>query len=243
VKVEMTKDHILAEIRRTAAANGGVPLGQARFSTETGIRYSDWHGKYWARFGDAVREAGFTPNQLNSAYSDSDLLDKLAALTRELGRFPVAGELRLKARADKTFPSHNVFHRLGKKAELARKLQEHCEARGFRDVAAICAPVATADAEGDEDKATTAPTQFGWVYLLKSGRYHKIGRTNAVGRRERELAIQLPERAVVVHSIKTDDPAGIEDYWHRRFNDRHKNGEWFELTAADIAAFKRRRFM
>lgn len=48
------------------------------------------------------------------------------------------------------------------------------------------------------------------MYLLRSGRFYKIGRSNAVGRRERELAIQLPERAALVHSIKTDDPSGIE---------------------------------
>lgn len=84
---------------------------------------------------------------------------------------------------------------------------------------------------------------MGFVYLLKAGRFHKIGRTNAVGRQERELAIQLPERAKVVHSIKTDDPTGIEEYWHKRFNNRRKNGEWFELTLSDVAAFKRRKFM
>jgi hypothetical protein len=36
---------------------------------------------------------------------------------------------------------------------------------------------------------------FGSVYLVKSGPYYKIGSTNAVGRREYELAIQLPEKA------------------------------------------------
>ena len=53
----------------------------------------------------------------------------------------------------------------------------------------------------------------GFVYLTKFGRHFKIGRTNAVGRRERELAIQLPEKSRTVHVIETDDPDGIEAYY------------------------------
>jgi len=48
------------------------------------------------------------------------------------------------------------------------------------------------------------------VYLIKSGRFYKIGRSNAAGRREREIALQLPEKADTVHVIRTDDPPGIE---------------------------------
>ena len=54
----MTKDHILAEICRTAAPNGGMPLGRERFFAETGIKEPDWRGKYWVRWSDAVRAAG-----------------------------------------------------------------------------------------------------------------------------------------------------------------------------------------
>jgi hypothetical protein len=136
---EVTKEHILSEIRKAAKANGGAPLGRERFERETGVKESHWLGRFWPSWGDAVREAGFAVNPWNAAYPEEHLL--------------------------------------------------------------------------------------------------------AVGRRERELAIQLPEKSKTVHVIETDDPEGIEAYWHRRFAARRANGEWFALDTTDVAAFKRRRFM
>jgi len=70
----MNRQQILAEIRRTAQVNGSKPLGQARFFKQTGFKVSDWFGKYWSRWGDAVREAGFTPNTLQARYDGDELI-------------------------------------------------------------------------------------------------------------------------------------------------------------------------
>jgi len=116
------KSHIISEIARTAAANGERPLGLARFETETGITYTDWFGIYWAKWGDAVSDAGFLPNKLNAAFDDEWLLGKYAGLAQEVGQLPTMDELRLKRRRDPEFPSWNTFARLWNKTETIKKL-------------------------------------------------------------------------------------------------------------------------
>ena len=66
----ISRDHILLEVKRTAAANGGKPLGRRAFFTETGIKESDWSGRFWARWNDVLKEAGVGPNKLNEARED-----------------------------------------------------------------------------------------------------------------------------------------------------------------------------
>lgn len=231
---------IVAEIKRTAAENGGKPLGRLRFEIETGIRPHEWM-KYWSRFSDAHREAGLEPNEPTSAYEEVALIRRLVELARELGRFPTQADRRVKAHADPTFPSLRTFDkRLGNKRELVAKVAAFCQQNPeFADALQWCEilPVRS------ETAAKSDAANDGFVYLIKSGRFYKIGRTNSVGRRERELTIQLPEQATTIHAIKTDDPDGIEAYWHKRFEPKHKNGEWFDLTAQDVSAFRRRKFM
>jgi hypothetical protein len=241
--MRVTKEHVLSEIRRTAAENGGQPLGRGAFFNATGIRESDWIGKWWPRWNDVLAEAGLPPNQMNPRRPDDDMLQRLAELLRELGHYPVIAELKMKASTDKTFPSPKTFDRFGGKRGVAARLQAFAVERSLDDVAALCAPVLEGGDEDDSAAVTLEAAPVGVVYLVKSGRFYKVGRSNAVGRRQYELAIQLPEKATLVHSIATDDPPGIEGYWHRRFADRRRNGEWFELTTADVSAFRRRKFM
>jgi hypothetical protein len=240
----MRKQQIISEIKRTAAANGGVPLGQNRFFSETGIKVSAWRGRYWARWSDALSEAGFEANTMQQPYDETQLLDHYINMARELGRLPTLSEIDLRHREDESLPTTNAYRKFGSKGQLAARILEYAEQKPeLADVINVCAPLA-AKAEPPESGLSSAnQAEDGFVYLIRSGRHFKIGKTNAVGRRERELAIQLPEPTKRVHVIRTDDPTGIERYWHDRFADRRKSGEWFELTPADVKAFMRRKFM
>ena len=250
--LETKKRRILTEIQRTADANAGVPLGVARFTQETGIKDSDWRGKIWPRWGDALQEAGFQPNKLQIAYNDELLIEKIIGLARELGHFPVATEIKMKARSDDNFPWHNTFGRFGSKQQFAARIIDYCKDHvGYEDVAALCEPVAEKHKlrKSDDASPTTSveSTKEGYVYLglLKLGheKRYKIGKAVLVERRRDQISLQLPEDLELVHAITTDDAYGIEDYWHRRFAAKNTKGEWFSLSRQDIEAFKRRRFM
>jgi hypothetical protein len=238
----VTKEHILSEIRRTAV--NGAPLGIQRFEKKTGIRQSDWAGRFWTCWSDAVREAGFKPNRWQEAFSEEHLLVSLISLTREVGRFTTSNDLRLKHRSDPSFPSHNTFDRLGRKADRARKMLEFCTLRDdFGDVADIARSCVTSSALTEPEPDEPEGEDFGFVYLMKSGKHYKIGRSVSAEKRAYEIQLQLPEELKIIHKIKTDDPAGIEAYWHQRFSDKHVRGEWFKLNSHDIKAFRRRKFM
>ena len=238
-----SRDEILDAIRRFAKANGIVP-GRLALETEAGIKESDWRGVYWAKYSDAVKEAGLEPNKITTAYPKEHLLETLATLTRELGHIPTYSELRLKGRNQPGIPT--VFSRLGSKPEIVALLLGFCKGRyEFDDVRTICENTLSS-IPSDDEGSNVSDESDGFVYLTKSGRHYKIGRTNDLDRHERELRNQTVEKNVRIHTIRTDDPSGIEAYWHRRFEDKRvrPDGEWFALTAKDVAAFKRRnKFM
>jgi len=198
----MDRQTIIDEIKRTAAENGGTPLGVRRLETEAGIKPHHWQ-KYWARISDAHREAGLDPNSRSEPYSRDTLVPLLVELARNLGRFPTDRDLRLKSTAD-GWPTNSVFNRsLGGKVQRVALVTAWCQTHpGNDDVLALCAAHEQAVEKENETPDTSAD---GFVYLLKSGRYYKIGKTNHAGRRERELAIQLPDAATTVHTIKSPE--------------------------------------
>ena len=77
----------------------------------------------------------------------------------------------------------------------------------------------------------------GYVYLLHSaevsGRY-KIGHTNNLKRRMKELRTGISVEHNLVHFIVTDDSAGLEREFHQRYKMDRKHREWFDLSPAQV---------
>ena len=244
----MDKEHILSEIRRTADQNDGVPLGIDRFQEETGIRKEDWYGIHWAKWTDAQIEAGLPPNQFgNEPFSRDHLLRKFCAYIIELGDFPTKPQLKLKRHQDGTFPNITTLARqLGNKSDMIASALEFSRSHAeFAAAAAACelALEALPKRKAEPEVATTGAGVIGHVYLLKHDKVYKIGKSIDAARRYKDIKVQMPHRTEEVHVIETDDPSGIEAYWHNRFRDKRLEGEWFALSSADVKAFKQRKFM
>jgi hypothetical protein len=148
------------------------------------------------------------PNQLQSKASVDFLVSKFAEACRHHGKIPTEGELRIYARSDPAFPSHSTFfNRFSMKAELLRNLREWVVKAGdYDDVLAMlpepaAAPIARTPRLASHD---------GFVYLLRSGAHYKIGNSDEIEQRLKEIKVALPEATILGHTIVTDDPSGIE---------------------------------
>jgi len=182
------------------------------------------------------------PNRPAEAYTDEYLIEHLVALARKLGRYPSWREWRIERLTNAQFPNEtSISKRLGTTQDAARTVHDYCQSReGYEDVLALVEEVVKRPPRRTDGNA--GGTTTGIVYLIKSGQQYKIGKTANLEQRSRQFAIQLPHPHVIVHKIETDDIAGIEGYWHRRFeHKRLGTSEWFALSAADVNAFQRRR--
>jgi hypothetical protein len=217
------RDRIISEIKRIASATGGEPPGRGVFLRETGIKESAWRGRYWARWGDALKEAGFEPNELQPKKIErSLLLSKLAEAFRHYGKVATTAELRMYRSTDPAFPSHSTLdNHFPTKTEMIICLREWLvNVDGYDDVLAMLPKPKAASKE----RMLRTVTKHGFVYLLRSGAYYKIGKSDEIERRIKEIRVALPEATTLEHTISTDDPTGIETYWHKRFADCRVNG-------------------
>lgn len=232
------RELIIAQIKRIAGLNGGQAPGQKAFRASTGIPDHKWRGVHWVRWSDALADAGFEARDWVEKLDSDALLQQFAQLILFAGRMLTDAELRMMRRNDHSVPSPKTLrtHFAGRGA-LLRALHALAASDSSLNQLSIILPP-----EVEDSHRPTSKTSDGHVYLIRSGPYFKIGRSNQIEKRVREIRVALPDQAELVHAIVTDDPAGIEAYWHRRFASCRANGEWFKLSPEDLKVFQRRRF-
>ena len=237
-----TKEQIVSEIRRLAKLNNGH-ISKRKFITTTGISERQILGRHWATWNEALTEAGVATSRFFQPKTDETLiLAAFAELIERLNKWPTVNQLRLERHRNQSFPSLDVIDRLKKETSLPEKLLEYCETNGNLSTAARIARDRMLT-EAAQSNVVGRVTVVGYVYMMKSGRRYKIGHTTTPSRRHREVRLDLPDPTTLVHAIETDDPVGIESYWHNRFSSKRvRDTEFFTLDATEVAAFKRRKY-
>jgi hypothetical protein len=129
------RERILEEIRRIAKTNNGKAPGQGVFAKETGIRKYDWSGKYWARWSDAVADAGLVAQDYKQKLDATLFYPMLAEVVRHYGKAPTAAELSLYRKIQPNCPWDNTLRRhFGSINEAYKSLREWAEVNNeYRD--------------------------------------------------------------------------------------------------------------
>jgi hypothetical protein len=86
-----------------------------------------------------------------------------------------------------------------------------------------------------EQKKHRRENDLGYVYIIRAGPLHKIGKSKDVSRRIKELQRSNPYQIDLIMHIKTKQMSDMEAYLHEMCANKRDNGEWFELNEYDIA--------
>lgn len=255
-----TVEKLIDEIRRLERDGEAPNWSGFKAAIDERITWSDLNRLGYDNWGDAQEAAGYSrsaASNFKTRIADDALIRCIIDLMRDpdvrarrKDGIPLQAHFDRRARADRqagrnpAFPNFSTFSNLGRsQLERFARVLEFCKRHdGYRDIMATIRawPQFQRWREEGAESAAERPVD-GYVYLAKTGRYYKIGYTNCVVRRLKEIKLELPEKLQEIHHIRTDDPSGIEAYWKNRFKSKITNGEWFKLDADDVRAFRRRK--
>jgi hypothetical protein len=149
------------EAVRAHAKREGVVPGIRRFAQEVGEGRHIWQGQLWPSWRAFLLEAGLDPGEMTQAVPEEELLAHLAALTRELGRFPSTPQLKFASTERPKIPNEKTFRdRFGAKADMLDRVRAWVADRTeYADVAAMLAAAVPARrrGEGQTVSAVTSP--------------------------------------------------------------------------------------
>lgn len=238
----ITKEEILKKIKRWSKENNGKTPSEKIFYEYSEIALNDLHRCGWSNYGEFVHDAGLKPNIFDKTkYNKEQLCKIFIKVIREKDKWPTRGYLDVKHHRDSKFPASSTFYKkLGLTENLANTILGYVEGKkSYKDIQKICENILKKFGHQETDKGSNLTS--GFVYLGKQHGKYKIGKTKDLNRRREDITLLGSEPIEWIHTIETDDMKGVEKYWHNRFQEKLKRGEWYNLNSSDVKAFKRWR--
>lgn len=234
--ITLSKEFLAKAYRKECNVYGKV-LGERVFAKKTGLPVWHWR-KYWPTWSAFQADVGFEPNSRKLRIPDEYLLRRLAELTLKLDKLPLKRDLAEERRRDGSIPDHQTFGRMGRHNQRLQKLEAFCQSKPeFARVVELI----RLD-RGQRMGLQPDPERYqGIVWLTRQGNFHHLGHERATGQRLRRLAT-LTSLAPGTHIIQTDDPVGVEQYWRKRFRQKHVGRKTYKLEFKDVWAFRRRTY-
>lgn len=78
----------------------------------------------------------------------------------------------------------------------------------------------------------------GYIYILKSDFGYKIGKSKTLKSRLQLFSVKLPFEFEVEGFYKVSDMSAVEIYFHRKYDDKRLEGEWFDLNKENLKELK-----
>lgn len=97
------KSEIVSYIHSAAKADGKQP-GRDRFEKPTGIKRPEWDGLHWAKWGDALKDAGLCQTSFKANLEAKLFRQPLSALPKNLDLYQAKATFGLRVGVTQRFP-------------------------------------------------------------------------------------------------------------------------------------------
>ena len=225
----------LVEITKNLARKIGRTPSRKQIEEAMGTDYA----YYGYNISEFQEHCGLRPNKPGNdqKIQDEELLKDLYDTYLREGEIPHQIRLRKWIR-DGKIKHHTLESRFNGMFGIQKALHQYAVNKGDANILSMPGWKISFDDVGSDNSTID---RIRYVYLMRHGNRneYKIGKTYNPIKREGQIRLELPNAVEPIHYIETDDPSGIELYWHRRFGDKNTNGEWFILSQNDVNSFKK----
>ena len=138
------------------------------------------------------------------------------------------------------YSSNNVDTKQGVSAEMLSTASKYYAFKGKPEAQSVYSWLAeggsieTISSHKYEEAPKRIKEKAGYVYIIQSGAFYKIGKALDVKARLKGLQCGNPVPLKLILSIKTDSPFGLEGSLHYKYRSQRGLGGWFTLSDGDL---------